>query len=206
MRDLLRLLGVAILVFAIVGFAMIYSRDSAFRYGVAAFVSGTGGAISRGFVDLTGFGSDGTAPRLETTTLRIGRARPTRWVGLTGFGDQAAVRFSVPLVGGFVDGQLELRFDAQLAQGSTGLLSIAVNGRPRSEIVLDAGHNAYDVDIALTQSDLLADSVLVELASRGTTSNGQDRKSTRLNSSHVRISYAVFCLKKKKKKHKEAQS
>src|SRR5438874_11395464 len=31
---------------------------------------------------------------------------------------------------------------------------------------------------------------------RGTS---QDRKSTRLNSSHVEISYAVFCLKKKKK-------
>src|SRR5207342_3786068 len=29
-----------------------------------------------------------------------------------------------------------------------------------------------------------------------------DRKSTRLNSSHVKISYAVFCLKKKKKKNK----
>src|SRR5436305_7046817 len=28
--------------------------------------------------------------------------------------------------------------------------------------------------------------------------SNQDRKSTRLNSSHVRISYAVFCLKKKK--------
>src|SRR5690625_5969567 len=28
-----------------------------------------------------------------------------------------------------------------------------------------------------------------------------DRKSTRLNSSHVAISYAVFCLKKKTKKH-----
>src|SRR5256885_8081678 len=28
----------------------------------------------------------------------------------------------------------------------------------------------------------------------------QDRKSTRLNSSHLVISYAVFCLKKKKKK------
>src|SRR5690349_23606011 len=28
--------------------------------------------------------------------------------------------------------------------------------------------------------------------------NFQDRKSTRLNSSHVEISYAVFCLKKKK--------
>src|SRR6266498_3715383 len=30
-----------------------------------------------------------------------------------------------------------------------------------------------------------------------------DRKSTRLNSSHVRMSYAVFCLKKKKKKKKK---
>src|SRR5436305_4311535 len=29
----------------------------------------------------------------------------------------------------------------------------------------------------------------------------RDRKSTRLNSSHVRISYAVFCLKKKKNSH-----
>src|SRR5690242_21605324 len=30
--------------------------------------------------------------------------------------------------------------------------------------------------------------------------NALDRKSTRLNSSHMSISYAVFCLKKKKKK------
>src|SRR3989442_11219258 len=33
----------------------------------------------------------------------------------------------------------------------------------------------------------------------------KDRKSTRLNSSHVRISYAVFCLKKKKKSDKGAR-
>src|SRR3989442_1943949 len=32
-----------------------------------------------------------------------------------------------------------------------------------------------------------------------------DRKSTRLNSSHVRISYAVFCLKKKKQNCSESQ-
>src|SRR5688572_32109944 len=31
----------------------------------------------------------------------------------------------------------------------------------------------------------------------------EDRKSTRLNSSHSQISYAVFCLKKKKKKKKQ---
>src|SRR5690606_28144294 len=34
----------------------------------------------------------------------------------------------------------------------------------------------------------------------------RDRKSTRLNSSHVKISYAVFCLKKKKKEQIETQS
>src|SRR6266571_6149686 len=35
------------------------------------------------------------------------------------------------------------------------------------------------------------------------TSCTPDRKSTRLNSSHMSISYAVFCLKKKKKKYKK---
>src|SRR5688572_33097620 len=33
---------------------------------------------------------------------------------------------------------------------------------------------------------------------RGARTHTQDRKSTRLNSSHSQISYAVFCLKKKK--------
>src|SRR5207249_10870521 len=36
--------------------------------------------------------------------------------------------------------------------------------------------------------------------SRSNSRSCRDRKSTRLNSSHVSISYAVFCLKKKKKK------
>src|SRR3712207_8282945 len=35
-------------------------------------------------------------------------------------------------------------------------------------------------------------------ALRGLASGGRDRKSTRLNSSHANISYAVFCLKNKK--------
>src|SRR5207302_7449702 len=55
-------------------------------------------------------------------------------------------------------------------------------------------------------SDLSARPVIrFELASRcprslvEATSTKLDRKSTRLNSSHVKISYAVFCLKKKKK-------
>src|SRR5690606_42057612 len=36
------------------------------------------------------------------------------------------------------------------------------------------------------------------LGTQGTGTDLGDRKSTRLNSSHVKISYAVFCLKKKK--------
>src|SRR5207302_2559508 len=48
------------------------------------------------------------------------------------------------------------------------------------------------------QRGLLAD---IELHFRQQGCHGlEDRKSTRLNSSHVKISYAVFCLKKKKKK------
>src|SRR5438445_7205353 len=37
----------------------------------------------------------------------------------------------------------------------------------------------------------------------GGNASREDRKSTRLNSSHANISYAVFCLKKKKKKKKK---
>src|SRR5215208_2269920 len=46
------------------------------------------------------------------------------------------------------------------------------------------------------------------LRSEGTTREavGRDRKSTRLNSSHVAISYAVFCLKKKKKQQYNSPS
>src|SRR5690349_25106195 len=41
---------------------------------------------------------------------------------------------------------------------------------------------------------------LIRVVGEQTRHRRQDRKSTRLNSSHVEISYAVFCLKKKKKK------
>src|SRR5688572_32186064 len=45
-----------------------------------------------------------------------------------------------------------------------------------------------------------ATEVFVALCTMGV--DPEDRKSTRLNSSHSQISYAVFCLKKKKKKKK----
>src|SRR3712207_3289428 len=40
-----------------------------------------------------------------------------------------------------------------------------------------------------------------DAVAHGCTGKGKDRKSTRLNSSHANISYAVFCLKKKKLSH-----
>src|SRR5437868_7263929 len=47
---------------------------------------------------------------------------------------------------------------------------------------------------------------LPRTSSTTSSSSMRDRKSTRLNSSHVSISYAVFCLKKKKKKKREIES
>src|SRR2546429_1463377 len=43
-----------------------------------------------------------------------------------------------------------------------------------------------------------ADSTVTDVSLSSLTSQSRDRKSTRLNSSHGYISYAVFCLKKKK--------
>src|SRR5699024_12214197 len=55
---------------------------------------------------------------------------------------------------------------------------------------------SYDEHVKLNTNEITAYEYKTE--------NG-DRKSTRLNSSHVSISYAVFCLKKKKKNNNKNQ-
>src|SRR5688572_32619587 len=70
---------------------------------------------------------------------------------------------------------------------------------------LDGG--AGEVEAVTTSGDFNLDvsaakSVRVRTTSGSLDFRGKDRKSTRLNSSHSQISYAVFCLKKKKKKKK----
>src|SRR2546427_2129790 len=55
---------------------------------------------------------------------------------------------------------------------------------------------AIQFDVSLEGSH--ARSVTRTLAGQAHIASRQDRKSTRLNSSHSQISYAVFCLKKKK--------
>src|SRR5256885_7020625 len=60
------------------------------------------------------------------------------------------------------------------------------------------GSNAVAV-VGLTESVMsLIYAVAIGISFAATAIVAQDRKSTRLNSSHLVISYAVFCLKKKK--------
>src|SRR5256886_4254584 len=54
---------------------------------------------------------------------------------------------------------------------------------------------------ALSAAEAAISNPLIDDASMKGAKGLQDRKSTRLNSSHSQISYAVFCLKKKKKLH-----
>src|SRR3712207_7515909 len=51
-----------------------------------------------------------------------------------------------------------------------------------------------------SSSDPVRDAAAVAAHDQQRQGPAEDRKSTRLNSSHANISYAVFCLKKKKKK------
>src|SRR2546430_6004901 len=72
------------------------------------------------------------------------------------------------------------------------------NDTATTEIYTLSLHDALPILRKLSKSgrptDRLDMRILTALSERG-----RDRKSTRLNSSHSQISYAVFCLKKKKK-------
>src|SRR3712207_8066389 len=83
----------------------------------------------------------------------------------------------------------------------------------RSDCMLDADavtvaviervleETAADVVYVHAPDDSHQDHRAVASATQGAARRLSDRKSTRLNSSHANISYAVFCLKKKKIKH-----
>src|SRR3712207_8316601 len=58
---------------------------------------------------------------------------------------------------------------------------------------------SFDQRRLVGQYDAEADGQQRRLGSDAVDDGGVDRKSTRLNSSHANISYAVFCLKKKQK-------
>src|SRR5438309_6680685 len=78
------------------------------------------------------------------------------------------------------------------------------NDTATTEIYTLSLHDALPISSVLTISGSNCEPALVTSSARAI-SWGRDRKSTRLNSSHSSISYAVFCLKKKKKTKKAVQ-
>src|SRR5690606_41949091 len=70
----------------------------------------------------------------------------------------------------------------------------------RDDPALDDEHRVFDLGlVAWLPGTRRDDRHVVVPAELGVGRVDLDRKSTRLNSSHVKISYAVFCLKKKRK-------
>src|SRR5438874_10302187 len=74
-----------------------------------------------------------------------------------------------------------------------------VNATATTEIYTLSLHDALPIFNG-SHAEAVNDRWAFKLAAGYLTQDPLDRKSTRLNSSHVEISYAVFCLKKKKKK------
>src|SRR5690606_41348226 len=87
--------------------------------------------------------------------------------------------------------------DALPICGQAGRQSLVGNARSLEAIGVTSGRLSVDAGSSSATIFPVAGQVFVN---DGTAvARYADRKSTRLNSSHVKISYAVFCLKKKKK-------
>src|SRR5690625_6157881 len=85
------------------------------------------------------------------------------------------------------------QLDNMITQGAKLLVIASIDGTALTSQLEAAAENNIPV---IAYDRLIRDSEHVDYYA---TFDNLDRKSTRLNSSHVAISYAVFCLKKKKK-------
>src|SRR2546422_7016117 len=79
------------------------------------------------------------------------------------------------------------------------------NDTATTEIYTLSLHDALPISVraSLRSSQDISTLLVIDAQLKGMTRAIRDRKSTRLNSSHGYISYAVFCLKKKKKKYND---
>src|SRR5256885_15137219 len=115
---------------------------------------------------------------------------------LLAFGVDEAV--SVPAVVVGAGGVAVCAFHLLLEPAAQGVVGVAAVVAQLLGVALDlAAAHRYELVGSVVVQLLLA---VVCLHLRDAVAAG-DRKSTRLNSSHLVISYAVFCLKKKKKHH-----
>src|SRR5256886_4827011 len=143
----------------------------------------------------------GLAPAIQSTrpdvmpALKNGRAGGPRRRGQHVLVvAQIAMSFLILVVAGLFVRTLDKLHSVQLGYAREHILLFSLNAR-------QAGHR--DPEIATFYTDLRKRFESIPGVSSATLSQSsiiRDRKSTRLNSSHSQISYAVFCLKKKKKK------
>src|SRR5690606_41510656 len=82
-------------------------------------------------------------------------------------------------------------------------LPISAGRHQRAEAAAGDGEREGALHVLAGAHAARADDTLCRVV--GEIGVGLDRKSTRLNSSHVKISYAVFCLKKKKRSSATAE-
>src|SRR6267378_1056757 len=104
-----------------------------------------------------------------------------------------SVAFDMPTLYGYDTDEPE-------AKGEFGTCGVAVSSLEDMRLLfrgIDVGEVSTSMTINSPASVIWA-MYLVAAEERGIPTSKLDRKSTRLNSSHVEISYAVFCLKKKK--------
>src|SRR2546429_2391892 len=86
-------------------------------------------------------------------------------------------------------------------QAEDGIRDVAVTGVQTCALPISA-ELAREFSVKDAVGVLVSDVVPDSPAAKAGIQRGEDRKSTRLNSSHGYISYAVFCLKKKNKTEK----
>src|SRR5256885_10087254 len=86
---------------------------------------------------------------------------------------------------------------------TTEIYTLSLHDALPISLAVDDGHGVLERQLLEVHRRQLVHAVFGEIAARLGVDQ-LDRKSTRLNSSHLVISYAVFCLKKKKNKQERA--
>src|SRR5690606_40793635 len=113
---------------------------------------------------------------------QLSQSRPYLSIIMPAYNDAEALQAFLPEVFAFTQ---TLRAPVDIASAKQNLESSTARIANCEIIIVDDGSR-----------DNLVEVVTQLMPTRP--ANTEDRKSTRLNSSHVKISYAVFCLKKKK--------
>jgi len=113
------------------------------------------------------------------------------------------VKFSFHLIAFFTAQDVKKPRPNAMQQAKRGMLKARLqNMGSGSELELDlAGTTLAKANAEFSVSNAMVKMCSIKAPFRGRVASRKanaDRKSTRLNSSHITISYAVFCLKKKK--------